>query len=137
MKRLFIYFLSVLVITFLIRTFLIANEIESLENRFKSAFSDLSKIGYKLQHQAHKDEMIKKSESFFRNPQKIRIDWHDYKYIDAEKKQVGIGEGGVPVKLPVEDEPEQTRLVKKIGFNALLSDRIALNRSIPDLRHKE
>lgn len=72
-----------------------------------------------------------------RNVRNIRIDWHDYKYIEAEKQREGIGEHGAPAYLPPELEDERKRLFDQNGFNALLSDRIALNRSVKDIRHKE
>jgi polypeptide N-acetylgalactosaminyltransferase len=66
----------------------------------------------------------------------IKIDWHDHKLIEAEAKQKGIGEEGKPAFLSVEDNDKKEELYKVNGFNGLLSDRIALNRSLPDIRHK-
>jgi polypeptide N-acetylgalactosaminyltransferase len=66
----------------------------------------------------------------------VKIDWHDYKLIEAEAKQKGIGEQGKPAFLSVEDNAKKEELYKVNGFNGLLSDRIALNRSLPDIRHK-
>lgn len=72
-----------------------------------------------------------------RNVRNIRIDWHDYKFIEAEKQRQGFGEHGEPAYLPHELEAERKQLFDLNGFNALLSDRIALNRSVKDIRHKE
>jgi polypeptide N-acetylgalactosaminyltransferase len=47
----------------------------------------------------------------------------------------GPGEQGQAVVLKPEDEHEKQELYKTNGFNALISDRISLNRSIPDIRH--
>jgi len=66
----------------------------------------------------------------------VKIDWHDHKLIEAEAQQKGIGEQGKPAFLPVEDNDKKEELYKVNGFNGLLSDRIALNRSLPDIRHK-
>jgi polypeptide N-acetylgalactosaminyltransferase len=66
----------------------------------------------------------------------VKIDWHDYKLIEAEAKQKGIGERGKPSFLSVDDNEKKEELYKVNGFNGLLSDRIALNRSLPDIRHK-
>lgn len=66
-----------------------------------------------------------------------KIDWHDYNYIEYEKSRVGLGEQGEPAFLKPEEEDERKRLFAENGFNALLSDKIALNRSIADIRHKE
>lgn len=72
-----------------------------------------------------------------KNPKHIKIDWHDHKYIEAEKTRTGIGEHGAPAFLPSNMEVERKRLFDQNGFNALLSDKIALNRSVKDIRHKE
>lgn len=47
----------------------------------------------------------------------------------------GPGEQGQAVVLKPEDEHEKQELYKTNGFNALASDRMSLNRSIPDIRH--
>jgi len=65
----------------------------------------------------------------------VKIDWHDRKLIEAEAKQKGIGEQGKAAFLPAEDNDKKEQLYKVNGFNGLLSDRIALNRSLPDIRH--
>jgi polypeptide N-acetylgalactosaminyltransferase len=66
----------------------------------------------------------------------IKVDWHDYKLIEAESKQKGIGEQGKSAFLSANDSAKKEELYKVNGFNGLLSDRIALNRSLPDIRHK-
>lgn len=48
----------------------------------------------------------------------------------------GIGEHGVPAYLTAKDSDVYDSLYKVNGFNAALSDKIALDRSIPDIRHK-
>lgn len=101
------------------------------------AFNELSNVGSQLQYQINEINEVQKPNSYFRNYDKIKIDWHDYKYINAEKNQLGIGEHGNPSNVSQEEEPERERMALIAGFNALLSDRIALNRSIPDIRHKE
>lgn len=72
-----------------------------------------------------------------KNVKQVKIDWHDYKFIEAEKSRTGIGEHGVPAFLPPGLDDERKRLFDQNGFNALLSDKIALNRSVKDIRHKE
>lgn len=72
-----------------------------------------------------------------KNVAKRRVDWHDYGYIDYEKTRAGIGEHGTAAHTTLEEEDERKRLFDQNGFNALLSDQIALNRSIADIRHKE
>lgn len=71
-----------------------------------------------------------------KNSKKLKTDWHNYKLIAAEKLRTGIGEHGAPAFLPSGLEGERKQLFDQNGFNALLSDRIALNRSVKDIRHK-
>lgn len=79
--------------------------------------------------------------SFFmganKNLKHLKIDWHDYKYIEMEKSRHGIGEHGAPASVSADEESERKRLFDQNGFNGLLSDKIALNRSVKDIRHKE
>lgn len=70
-----------------------------------------------------------------KNLENLKIDWHMYEYMKIEQKQVGLGEGGKPAKLSDSEKDAQDALYKQNGFNALLSDKIALNRSLPDIRH--
>lgn len=72
-----------------------------------------------------------------KNAKHIKIDWHNYKFIEAEHKRNGMGEHGAPAFLSNDMEDERKRLFDQNGFNALLSDKIALNRSVKDIRHKE
>ncbi|KAJ1521517.1 hypothetical protein ONE63_003180 [Megalurothrips usitatus] len=67
-----------------------------------------------------------------------RIDWHDYKQIYAEKRRRGKGEQGAQAFLSSSyDTQKKSKLYNTNGFNALLSDEIALNRSVKDIRHKD
>lgn len=85
----------------------------------------------KLQHPKHG--------SFFggapKNVQRKKIDWHDYELIKEEQSRKGVGERGVAEKLEDSEKELHDKLFHKNGFNALLSDKISLNRSIPDIRH--
>lgn len=85
----------------------------------------------KLQHPKHG--------SFFggqlKNSKGKRIDWHDYELIKQEEVKKGVGEHGKAEKLDESEKDLQEKLFRKNGFNALLSDKISLNRSIPDIRH--
>lgn len=136
LKRLLIYTAVLFIIVALVRSFLVVNDIELVENKIKLAFIDISKVNSYLQNQMQ-EASSRASNSFFRNYDRVKIDWHDYAYINAEKNQTGIGERGIAAYVSEEDEPERRRLAGIAGFNALLSDRIALNRTIPDIRHKE
>ena len=65
----------------------------------------------------------------------VLIDYNNYELMEAERSREGPGEHGRPVFL---DDPheikENERLYSKTGFNVLVSDKISVNRSIPDLR---
>ncbi|XP_050362585.1 N-acetylgalactosaminyltransferase 6-like [Nymphalis io] len=65
-----------------------------------------------------------------------KIDWHNYQQIDYERKRVGIGEHGLPAHLPQKDSAIEKELYSVNGFNGALSDKIPLNRSLPDIRHQ-
>lgn len=81
-------------------------------------------------------------ESFFngspRNVDRVRVDWHDYAYIEYEAEREGPGEHGKPLKL---EKPEDIKLNEKLfkenGYSAVISDMIPLNRSVPDIRHAQ
>ncbi len=63
--------------------------------------------------------------------------WHNYKEIAVDKGRSGPGEGGAAYHLPPGDDMKKRReeLYRSNGFNALVSDYIALNRSVRDIRH--
>lgn len=71
-----------------------------------------------------------------KNAKGMKIDWHNYEFIEAEKRRTGIGEHGEPGFLSDDEETERKRLFDLNGFNALLSDYISINRSVKDIRHK-
>lgn len=50
--------------------------------------------------------------------------------------QLGIGEHGKPAHLTSAESTDYEKLYKVNGFNAALSDKIALDRALPDIRHK-
>lgn len=64
-----------------------------------------------------------------------KIDWHDYKLILAERFQTGPGENGKPYVLtdPVEIEINKKGLLEE-GFATVVSEKVSLNRSMPDER---
>lgn len=70
-----------------------------------------------------------------KNVKQNRIDWHDYAYQEKDAARNGLGEMGRGETLPVEFNDEKDRMYRKNGFNALLSDKISVNRSVPDIRH--
>lgn len=65
-----------------------------------------------------------------------KVDWHNYEAIGEEKRRVGPGENGVGESLTSAEKEENDKLFKENGYNAVLSDRISVNRSVKDIRHK-
>uniref|UniRef100_UPI00398E3C32 polypeptide N-acetylgalactosaminyltransferase 10-like n=1 Tax=Pristiophorus japonicus TaxID=55135 RepID=UPI00398E3C32 len=72
-------------------------------------------------------------ETFFIGEGLKKKDWHDNEAIRAEAAKSGIGEQGKPVPLSNEDRADQA--YRENGFNIYVSDKISLNRSLPDIRH--
>ncbi|CRK96601.1 CLUMA_CG009999, isoform A [Clunio marinus] len=64
-----------------------------------------------------------------------RKDWHDWDFLQKENLRNGPGERGKPYKLT---DPEDIKLNEKLfkieGLYALVSDKISVNRSVPDTR---
>ncbi|XP_071044470.1 putative polypeptide N-acetylgalactosaminyltransferase 10 isoform X2 [Parasteatoda tepidariorum] len=60
----------------------------------------------------------------------LKKSWYDVKEIPH-----GPGEQGLPFYLPSGFEKFKHELYKENGFNALVSDFISLNRTLPDIRH--
>ncbi|KFB49955.1 AGAP012414-PA-like protein [Anopheles sinensis] len=114
-----------LFLTLIIRSFSVDSKAQSLNGLFGQAES-------LLQHA--------RQGSFFNEPAKNvhqkRIDWHNYELIHEEAKRVGIGEQGKAGHLSEKEAEMKDKLFKKNGFNAVLSDLISLNRSLPDIRHR-
>ncbi|XP_073967522.1 N-acetylgalactosaminyltransferase 6-like isoform X2 [Choristoneura fumiferana] len=83
----------------------------------------------------HKNALTSDNIALFVPKSLKKIDWHNYTLIAEEEKRVGIGEHGKPAVLPPEDSQLEDELYAVNGFNGALSDKIALNRSVPDIRH--
>ena len=65
----------------------------------------------------------------------VKIDWHDWKFIEYEKTREGPGEQGLPFFLTDENDIKLNEEVfKHEGLYAIVSDKISVNRSIRDLR---
>ncbi|XP_051875281.1 polypeptide N-acetylgalactosaminyltransferase-like 6 isoform X1 [Pristis pectinata] len=62
-----------------------------------------------------------------------RIDWHNYQSIREDLMRSGKGEHGKPYPLAEEDQSDS--VYKENGFNIYVSNSIALDRSLPDIRH--
>lgn len=65
-----------------------------------------------------------------------RIDWHDWDLIKQDELRTGIGEHGEPAHL--DSYPAYSKEINEtVGYNGYLSDKIALDRSLKDLRPPE
>ncbi|XP_070614246.1 polypeptide N-acetylgalactosaminyltransferase-like 6 [Erythrolamprus reginae] len=62
-----------------------------------------------------------------------RKDWHDYERIQKDAMRLGEGEQGRPY--PVTEEDSDDSAYRENGFNIFVSNNIALERSLPDIRH--
>uniref|UniRef100_UPI00398F744A polypeptide N-acetylgalactosaminyltransferase-like 6 n=1 Tax=Pristiophorus japonicus TaxID=55135 RepID=UPI00398F744A len=62
-----------------------------------------------------------------------RKDWHNYESIREDLKRSGKGEHGKPYPLAEEDQSDSA--YRENGFNIYVSNSIALDRSLPDIRH--
>ena len=64
-----------------------------------------------------------------------RKDWHDWKFIEYEKNRKGPGENGKPFNLTDPADIElNDKLFKIEGLYVVVSDKISVNRSVPDTR---
>ena len=55
----------------------------------------------------------------------------------ARPPRDGPGEDGKAVTLAPDEQEQADKKFKKAAFNVMISDKIALDRSIPDTRRKE
>ncbi|KAM4050813.1 polypeptide N-acetylgalactosaminyltransferase-like 6 [Anomaloglossus baeobatrachus] len=62
-----------------------------------------------------------------------RKDWHDYDTIQKDALRSGKGEHGKPY--PVNELDQDDTAYRENGFNIYVSNNIALERSLPDIRH--
>lgn len=82
--------------------------------------------------------LLHQTQKSFKEIDKNCRDWHDYDFIAKERRRVGLGEHGEPFNLtnPREIEENQ-RLFSQTGMSAVISNKISVNRSIPDHRNVE
>ena len=63
------------------------------------------------------------------------VSWEDVKFYEYEKRRRGPGEQGEPFNLT---DPEEIKAnekkIKKEGFYVLVSDKISVDRAMPDYR---
>lgn len=83
---------------------------------------------------------IEPRNSYFRKHHNFldKIDYHDHDYIEREKTRYDLpGENGQPVYAKEDEEPLNMKLFGANGYYGLISDKIALNRSVADTRDKQ
>ncbi|NXU85191.1 GLT10 acetylgalactosaminyltransferase, partial [Xiphorhynchus elegans] len=73
-----------------------------------------------------------KKDTYFVDGQRKK-DWHNNEAIRRDSERVGNGEQGKPY--PMTDAERVDQAYRENGFNIFVSDKISLNRSLPDIRH--
>jgi len=63
------------------------------------------------------------------------IDWHNWEQIQEESQRVGPGEQGKAVVISQNEESKHSDLFRSNGFSGWASDKISLDRAVPDIRH--
>ncbi|KAG5681321.1 hypothetical protein PVAND_010769 [Polypedilum vanderplanki] len=88
-----------------------------------------------LQYLSYNDDFIENDDD---QSEERLIDYNNYALMEEEKTRIGAGEHGKPVILENQDEiKENERLYNQTGFYVIASNKISVNRSIPDLRSTE
>lgn len=72
-----------------------------------------------------------------RNRNGEKVDWHDYKMIAEEEQREGPGEHGEAVTLLTNETEINKKIFDENGYNAYISDKISVNRSVTKCRHPE
>jgi hypothetical protein len=78
-------------------------------------------------------------DSFFRRTDLTNDtkDWNDYEQIKNDRGRVGYGELGLKTYTQGDTAELEYKMMQENGHNALVSDLISLDRSVPDLRNHE
>lgn len=67
-----------------------------------------------------------------------KVDWNDYELIKSDALRKGYGEHGQGETLSNPEEiKENEKLFETFGMSVVISDKISVNRSIPDFRHPQ
>lgn len=62
-------------------------------------------------------------------------DWHDFEFIKSERTRRGPGENGEGIELINQEEIVDNQSLLKIeGLSVVISDKLSVNRSLPDTR---
>lgn len=115
-------FCAVVLVTLLFLFFMLKQEGDHHESfeHFRQEHWDLSHVGIK-------EYPIATNYS--------RKDWHDYKFMEYEAGRTGPGEKGAGVVLTDPKEIELNKNLTSIeGLPVVISDKISVQRSVPDTR---
>uniref|UniRef100_A0A8C3RYK3 Polypeptide N-acetylgalactosaminyltransferase n=1 Tax=Chelydra serpentina TaxID=8475 RepID=A0A8C3RYK3_CHESE len=82
--------------------------------------------------EAQGSHVRQRKEVYFDDGQRKK-DWHDKEAIRRDLERIGNGEQGKPY--PMTDAEQVDQAYRENGFNIFVSDKISLNRSLPDIRH--
>lgn len=63
------------------------------------------------------------------------FDWNDWEMIKADRSRVGFGENGMKTFTEGTPSDLELRLMEENGHNVVISDKISVERSVPDLRN--
>lgn len=77
--------------------------------------------------------LIRQKDDYVNDKGSERRDWHDHEQIRQDHDRIGNGEQGKPFQMTDGDRVDQA--YRENGFNIYVSDKISLNRSLPDIRH--
>lgn len=93
-----------------------------------------------IQHEKQKDKLLQLELQEINTLDKkgklgLKMDWHDWEQVGADLRRQGPGEQGAPVRLTKDEMSYAERTYRDHGFCAFVSDKIAIDRSIPDIRH--
>ncbi|KAG8438907.1 hypothetical protein GDO86_005192 [Hymenochirus boettgeri] len=77
--------------------------------------------------------LVKQREESSKEKRTEKRDWHNYELIRKDHERTGNGEQGKP--FPMSDADRVDQAYRENGFNIFVSDKISLNRSLPDIRH--
>lgn len=86
------------------------------------------------------EKVTKIAKGLFTVPEAVgeKKDWEDLELMERDAKRKGLGEHGEAAYVKDESLKElEKEMSLDNGFNALLSDLISVNRSVPDVRHEE
>lgn len=64
-------------------------------------------------------------------------DWNDWEMVKKERSRVGFGEHGMKTFSKGPPSSMELRLMEENGHNIVISDKIAVDRSVPDLRNDQ